>query len=811
MRIRTQLILAAFVLAVIPLAAIVTYSYHSSRRALESAYRHEAERLTKQMDRRLAGIRAELDQRLSVVSALPLPADKSDTGDVGNIVSVMGDAASFVDSLEFHPVPKEELDRIAAEAKKSAELAQLRTARPRIVVRAQHEDEANADHDPADHDDDADDDKTEVAQLGSTAPAAPAQPTAPASPGLPAMPTPPAAPMIIDLPQVPAVPYVMSEEQQELLNEISNVGAQLGDTNLDTEDREDLQKELAQLQKRLRAASEKDRVQYRQRIHQALDVARQQQRELMVRRGAQPLPLSRKAPLSPNLQPLPVPKAAPDATASAPASATATLAASGGKPAPTANIRALTPKDAAKSAVQDEKTALILGRQFKLPVRQQGHVVGQLSASVSPDQVIRRILGASDDGGEIPFAVDRAGNVYTRSTAERTQLDRLHIPERVRRGENIKGIQGWIVSTSIDAPSGMRIGVARPVGDNLDELQRTAAQNFGLGLGLIAFALIGIVPLSNHLTRDVKTVIEGADRIAHGDLMTRVPVKTNNELGQLARAFNRMAEDLSLNQMRLLQQERAQKEQELQQRLLAVEYERKSVELEDARAFQLSMLPKEVPRHPRYEVAVFTQTATEVGGDYYDFRVEGDVLAVTIGDATGHGAKAGTMVTVIKTLFAGYGAATAPSEFLGDAAEKIKRMELGRMAMALSLGRFEQRTLTLASAGMPPVFVHRAATADVDEIVLAATPLGTLGVDYAQTDVALAAGDTVLFLSDGFPELMNDAGQQLGYAAAMEAFSSAAKAGSAGDVIEALEAAARRWHGDGPPNDDVTFVVVRVA
>jgi serine phosphatase RsbU (regulator of sigma subunit) len=803
MRIRTQLILAAFVLAVIPLAAIVTYSYHSSRRALEVAYRHEAERLTKQMDRRLAGIRAELDQRLSVVSALPLPGDKTDTGDVGNIVSVMGDAASFVDSLEFHPIPKEELDRIAAQAVQTAHLAHHDAHAPRIVVRTQTEVASDGDTD-ADGDGD-----TDVAQVGqSVSPARPAPPAAPAGPAMPAVPAPPVPSMIIDLPQVPAVPYVMSEEQQDLLSEISDVGSQMGDPDLSAEQRDDLQKELSKLQNRLRVAAAKDRTQYQQRIHQAVDAARQQQRAMFTRQQEMMRNAMRRA------QPLPVPKSIPGAAVSAPVVASATPATSSeSKPeaAPAARVRQPTAKDVATSAVRDEKTSLILGRQFRLPVRQQGHVVGQLSASVSPDQVIRRILGASDDGGEIPFAVDRAGNVYTRSTAERTQLDRLHIPERVRKGENVKGIPGWIVSTSVDAPSGMRIGVARPVGDNLDELQRTAARNFGLGMGLIAFALIGIVPLSNHLTRDVKTVIEGADRIAHGDLMTRLPVKNSNELGQLARAFNRMAEDLSLNQMRLLQQERAQKEQELQQRLLAVEYERKSVELEDARVFQLSMLPKEVPRHPSYQVAVFTQTATEVGGDYYDFRVEGDVLAVTIGDATGHGAKAGTMVTIIKTLFAGYGAATAPSAFLGDAAEKIKRMELGRMAMALSLGRFEQRTLTLASAGMPPVLIHRAATAIVEEIALAATPLGTLGVDYPQTRVGLDAGDTVLFLSDGFPELMNDEGQQLGYAATMEAFSSAATAGNAGDVIGALEEAARRWHGDAPPNDDVTFVVVRVA
>lgn len=131
------------------------------------------------------------------------------------------------------------------------------------------------------------------------------------------------------------------------------------------------------------------------------------------------------------------------------------------------------------------------------------------------------------------------------------------------------------------------------------------------------------------------------------------------------------------------------------------------------------MLPKNVPQHDRCDVAVLTQTATEVGGDYYDFHVSGDgVLSVAIGDATGHGAKAGTMVTVVKTLFAGYNSSSEPSAFLGDAAEKIKRMDLGRMAMALPLARFNRQKLTVASAGMPPVLIHRVDENRVDEISL---------------------------------------------------------------------------------------------
>jgi len=778
MRIRTQLILAAFVLAVIPLAAIVTYSYHSSRRALESAYRGEADRLNRQMDRRLAAIRADLDQRLSVVSALPLPSEgNSDMG--SNIVTVMGDAASLVDSLEFQPLRRADLEiRPDPPAPKEAPEA---VATPHPVAA------------PA----------PRVVALTAVLP-----PRAPAAPGS----------LVIDIPAVPNMPhFVMSEEHKELIDEISRLGKALSVTDLKPEERADLLAEMRAAQEKIRGEVDASRVQFQAEMREALRVEREHraasrahEARVAQQQNEQTATVAgvAAAPVTPQVA------ATPKVAATAPVPKTTTPAAAqantGVESVPGLRIRKVTTKDVEKGVATAKKTALILGRKFEAPVRKEGEVVGQLTARISTEQVVRRILGsATEDSTEVPFALDREGTIYTRNDDDRTLLERLGVPKRLAQGQSLKDIEGWIVTSSTDPQSGLRIGVVRPVGDNLDELRRTAARNFSLGMGLIAFALIGIVPLTNHLTRDVKLVTEGAERIAHGDLMTRLPVKTKNELGQLARAFNRMAEDLSLQQQRLLEQERARKEQELQQRLMSVEYERKTFELEEARRFQLSMLPKEVPHHPSYDVAVYTRTATEVGGDYYDFHLNGDVLSVTIGDATGHGAKAGTMVTVVKTLFAGYGGATGPAAFLRDAAEKIKRMELGRMAMALSVGRMEPRSLTLSSAGMPPVLVHRAASATVEEVALNATPLGTLGSAYEDRTVALEAGDTVLFLTDGFPELMNDAGQQLGYSAALDAFAEAALESTAASVIEHLAAASARWHGEAAPNDDVTFVVVR--
>src|SRR5262249_40348971 len=76
---------------------------------------------------------------------------------------------------------------------------------------------------------------------------------------------------------------------------------------------------------------------------------------------------------------------------------------------------------------------------------------------------------------------------------------------------------------------------------------------------------------------------------------------------------------------------------ELQQ-FLAADNERKSRELEEVRQIHLALLPKQIPRLPNVEVAVQMRSATEVGGDYYDFAAGANgTLTIALGDATGHG------------------------------------------------------------------------------------------------------------------------------------------------------------------------------
>jgi serine phosphatase RsbU (regulator of sigma subunit) len=171
------------------------------------------------------------------------------------------------------------------------------------------------------------------------------------------------------------------------------------------------------------------------------------------------------------------------------------------------------------------------------------------------------------------------------------------------------------------------------------------------------------------------------------------------------------------------------------------------------------------------------ETATEVGGDYYDFSTEEDgTLTLAVGDATGHGMKAGTMVTATKSLFNALGQEQSLLGIFDRSTRALKGMNMRQLYMALTLAKFKDGRLRFATAGMPPTLVYRAATGLVETIRLKGMPLGSF-VDFPckEEEITLAPGDTVLFMSDGFPELFNQQGEMLGYDRAVEIFTKVAQ------------------------------------
>ena len=250
---------------------------------------------------------------------------------------------------------------------------------------------------------------------------------------------------------------------------------------------------------------------------------------------------------------------------------------------------------------------------------------------------------------------------------------------------------------------------------------------------------------------------------------------------------------------------------ESQARAIQAENERKTLELEEARKLQLSMLPKQLPMVPNLEIAVYMQTATEVGGDYYDFYLnENGGLTVVIGDATGHGLKAGTMVSVIKSLFIANASQSDTKSFFANCTRTIKQLHLGNLYMGLALIKIENDELLASVAGMPPIYIYRNETSKVEEIVLKGMPLGAVAdFSYQDKRIKLHKEDVILLLSDGFPELFNERKEMFDYHRVKETFEKIGNL-SPKKIIDHFVKVGEKWRKGGAQNDDVTFVVLKV-
>ncbi len=259
---------------------------------------------------------------------------------------------------------------------------------------------------------------------------------------------------------------------------------------------------------------------------------------------------------------------------------------------------------------------------------------------------------------------------------------------------------------------------------------------------------------------------------------------------------------------RILAQEVKAREMEINQRVLVAEDARKSKELEEARHLQLAMLPSTVPDVPGMDIQYDMRTATEVGGDYYDYHISEDgVLSLAIGDATGHGMKAGLMVSIIKSLFITHVGEMDILNFLTKVSGTLRQMNLKKLYMSLMLLKIKDDKIIFSSAGMPPLYLYRKKTDTVEEFIIKGMPLGAVDTfAYDIKEISLAPGDVFLMMSDGFPELFNENNEMLDDIRVKEIFKDAANL-PVRDILNYLFNAGDEWRKEKDLHDDVTFVI----
>lgn len=260
----------------------------------------------------------------------------------------------------------------------------------------------------------------------------------------------------------------------------------------------------------------------------------------------------------------------------------------------------------------------------------------------------------------------------------------------------------------------------------------------------------------------------------------------------------------------IITKEREAQKMELSQKLLEVEDKRKSKELNDARELQLSLLPHCANNIGNLEICFDMRTASEVGGDYYDYELSEDgELSIVIGDATDHGMKAGMMVSIVKSLFLARDKNSEIKEFFNNCSKTIKQMKLKNLFMALMFIKVKEGSLISSSAGIPAFLIYRKETNTIEEFKTKGMPLGAVNnFPYQTIETELGVGDTVLLMTDGLIELFNEEKIQFGEDRIKEKFRSNAHL-PVTQIIGKLFSAGEDWVGDVNQNDDITLVAFR--
>ena len=261
----------------------------------------------------------------------------------------------------------------------------------------------------------------------------------------------------------------------------------------------------------------------------------------------------------------------------------------------------------------------------------------------------------------------------------------LDLEAGYRRME-IDGIRSYVFFTPLKA-TGWSMAIVCPESDifgRFNRLRWFITMIDLLGLLLLFFSCFQVI---RKAMRPLSDLARQAEDIASGHFDTVLPEnKRPDELGTLSRSFADMQSSL-VTYMDELTRTTANKV-------------RIEGELQIARNIQMGMLPQVFPPFPeRKDVDLYASMvpAREVGGDLYDYFIQGGRLYFCIGDVSGKGVPASLFMTVVQNLFRAAGQqgllpaeiAHRINETLADRNEQLMFVTMFIGAIDLETGRLD--------------------------------------------------------------------------------------------------------------------------
>lgn len=340
---------------------------------------------------------------------------------------------------------------------------------------------------------------------------------------------------------------------------------------------------------------------------------------------------------------------------------------------------------------------------------------------------------------------------------------------------------------------------------------------------IIATILISI--LTGILVRPILALTESANNIKAGNMNIITKTKSNDEIGILTDAFNRMISNIKHYQenlednvnSRTIQLRKAMNDLENSNKELTKTRDALWGEMQLAKKIQTILLPDNI-EHPDLDISAQMLTAQEVGGDYYDFAYdkEGNFW-ISIGDVSGHGVTPGLIMMMAQT--AHYTSlceqeSPTPKSVISSVNRLLFSNITGRLKstnfMTMTSIKYKGNGNYIYSGAHLDILIFRKTLKKVEVVETIGTFLNiTKDINHAldERSFHLNSGDTMILYSDGIIEAKNSNGELLdvnGLSSLIKKYSHLNVEGLNSEIINNT----MKWCNN-IFNDDISLLIIR--
>jgi sigma-B regulation protein RsbU (phosphoserine phosphatase) len=322
------------------------------------------------------------------------------------------------------------------------------------------------------------------------------------------------------------------------------------------------------------------------------------------------------------------------------------------------------------------------------------------------------------------------------------------------------------------------------------------------GVGLLLVAIFAGLFISSAILKNVMQLRQAMVDFGQGSLDTHLQVTSRDEIGQMAKAFNQMVDQIK--------------------QLMKVHEEKTKVDAEMALAadLQKKFFPEAHYQSTHFQFNGFYEPANRCGGDWWTYTDTADHFIVCIGDVTGHGLPAALLTSAARAVVAEFkNKFEGPAKSMEIMNRAIFETSAGTLNMTCLIAAFDKKsgTMTYSNASHEPTYfftphseLKRKEIEALDEV-----HGPRLGERYescfGESRLECQPHSLFLFYSDGLKDLVNPENEMFEEKRLLRLLTTMQDPNvSATEALNLVKEKASEWRQGMPLVDDLSYFILKI-